>query len=228
MRGSEGLAHTPLRDQIRDRLRRRIATGALAPGSKIIERELASEFGVSRLPVREALRALESEGFVEVVPRRGVIVKTLSRSDVEELFDVREALETLLARRAAAQHHSPAALRRMSRPLERAQRAAEAKRFDQFGDANIAFHNAITELAGNRLLGRMLDPLQSRLDWLFRQVDDPDRLCAEHSELYHAIVAGDADTAAEVAATHVRHSRATALRLLFDASASAPDGAVPC
>jgi DNA-binding GntR family transcriptional regulator len=90
-----GLAHTPLRDQTRDVIRQRIINGRLSPGTRIVERELGAELQVSRVPVREALRMLESEGFLEVVPRRGVVVKTLTRRDVEELFDVRVSLEVL-------------------------------------------------------------------------------------------------------------------------------------
>ena len=108
-----GMLHIPLRDQVRDELRRRIADGRLQPGSKMVERELAEEFGVSRVPVREALRTLETEGFVQVVPRKGVVVRHLSRRDVEELFDVREALEFLATRLATekATNEELAALR---------------------------------------------------------------------------------------------------------------------
>ncbi len=216
-----GLAHLPLRDQIRNRIRDRIVRGELPPGSKMVERELAAELGVSRVPVREALRMLESEGFVQVVPRRGVIVKQLSRTDVEELFDVRESLEALTARRAA-QHATPAGLRRMKRHLDKARRAADAGRLDRFGDANVAFHDEIAAVARNSLLGTILEPLRGRLDWLFRQIDDPDTLCAEHDRLYEAIASGDPVKAGTVAVEHVASSQATALRVLFGGDSPVP------
>jgi DNA-binding GntR family transcriptional regulator len=217
-----GLAHVPLRDQIRDQIRNRIVRGEMAPGSKMIERELATELGVSRVPVREALRMLETEGFVDVIPRRGVVVKHLSRTDVEELFDVRESLEALTARRAA-ERATEASLRRLRRHLDRAHRAAQANKVDQFGDANLAFHDEIAAIAQNSLLETILEPLRGRLDWLFRQADDPERLCAEHEQLYEAIASGDAAAAGSVAVHHVNSSRATALRLLFDEKSDAAD-----
>lgn len=210
-----GLAHQPLREQIRDQIRGRIVRGELPPGSKMVERELADSLGVSRVPIREALRMLESEGFVQVVPRRGVVVKVLSRTDVEELFDVRESLEALTARRAA-ERVSEASLRRLRRCLDRAHAAAEAGKQDQFGDANVAFHDEIARVAENRLLETLLDPLRAQLNWIFRQADDPDRLCSEHEQLFEAIAAGDPLRASAVAAAHVNSSRATAFRVLFD------------
>ncbi|TDC75584.1 GntR family transcriptional regulator [Streptomyces hainanensis] len=208
-----GVAHTPLRDQIREHVRTRITRGEFAPGSKLVERELAAELGVSRVPVREALRMLETEGLVQVVPRRGVIVKELTHTDIEELFDVREALESMTAKRAA-ERAKTADLRRLRRHLDRAQRAAGAGKLDAFGDANLAFHDEIAVIAENNLLRTILEPLRSRLDWLFRQPDDPDRLYAEHDSLYQAIASGDPERAGEMARDHVQSSRVNALRIL--------------
>lgn len=210
-----GVAHTPLRDQIREQLRKRIIDGRLAPGARLVERELAAELGVSRVPVREAVRMLESEGFVQVVPRRGVVVKQLSRTDVEELFDVRESLEVLATRRAA-ENSRPADLRRLAQHLKKARRALDAGKIEQFGDANEAFHDEIIALARNQLLAGMLEPLQGRLHWLFRQIDNPEGLWEEHRRLYDAIASGDPELATIQALSHVRINRDIAMRLLFD------------
>lgn len=210
-----GVAHTPLRDQIREQLRKRIIDGRLPPGARLVERELAAELGVSRVPVREAVRMLESEGFVQVVPRRGVVVKQLSRTDVEELFDVRESLEVLATRRAA-ENARPADLRRLAQHLKKARRALDAGKIEQFGDANEAFHDEIIALARNQLLAGMLEPLQGRLHWLFRQIDNPERLWEEHQRLYDAIASGDPELATTQALSHVRVNRDIALRVLFD------------
>ncbi|MGH3516075.1 MAG: GntR family transcriptional regulator [Haloechinothrix sp.] len=210
-----GVAHTPLRDQIREQLRQRIINGLLPPGTKMVERELAAELGVSRVPVREALRMLESEGFVQVVPRRGVVVKQLSRTDVEELFDVRESLEVLATRRAA-ENATQADLRRLAQHLDKARHAVEAGKLDRFGDANEAFHDEIVRMARNGLLAGMLEPLQGRLHWLFRQIGNAEGLWQEHNRLYQAIASGDPDAAAAQALDHVRVNRRTALRLLFE------------
>lgn len=220
-----GLAHTPLRDQVRDEIRQRIADGRLSPGSKMVERELAAELGVSRVPVREALRTLETEGFVQVVPRRGVIVRRLSRRDVEELFDVREALEVLATRRAAERATSDelAALRRI---LDEGD-AAVAREDTAAGQrSNEAFHDALVSLAHNDLLAGMLEPLQGRLHWLFRQNEDIAELVHEHRQLFDAIASGDPERAGAVALQHVHVNRDTAVRLLFGDEAGKARGRV--
>lgn len=209
-----GLAHTPLRDQTRDEIRQRIIDGRLAPGARLVERELAAELQVSRVPVREALRMLASEGFLEVVPRRGVVVRRLTLTDVEELFDVREALEVLATRRATA-HASADDLARLRGILDRVDAAIAADDPAAIGQGNEDFHDAIIELARNELLASMLEPLQGRLHWLFRQNQNATQLQREHRELYDAIASGDPDVAAERALQHVRDNRRLALSLLF-------------
>lgn len=217
-----GADYSPLRDRVRDEVRQRIIDGRYPPGTRIIERELAEELQVSRIPIREAFRTLESEGFVEVVPRRGVIVGRLSERDVEQLFDVREALEVLACRRAA-EAVTKAELRRMRQLLDRCRKAIDAGNQAEVGRLNSGFHDQLIALARNDLLAGLLEPLQGRLHWLFRQNDDPETLLREHVELLDAIGSGDPDRAAEQALNHVRRNRALALRLLFgDESAEPP------
>ncbi len=98
---SLGEAHLPLRSVVQDELRRMILSGELPPGSRLVEDRLAERLGVSRNPVREAIRVLSAEGFVEVLPRRGAVVASMGQAEVAELFDARMALETLAARLAA-------------------------------------------------------------------------------------------------------------------------------
>ena len=209
-----GMLHTPLRDQVRDELRRRIADGRLQPGSKMVERELAEEFGVSRVPVREALRTLETEGFVQVVPRKGVVVRHLSRRDVEELFDVREALEFLAPRRPTEQ--ATQAERAPRRQVLAAGAAALARGHAAGAqESNEAFHDAIVRFAHNDLLASLLEPLQGRLHWLFRQNEDVSELLHEHEGLFAAMASRDSEHAATLALEHVRVNRQIALRILF-------------
>ncbi|MEV0702619.1 GntR family transcriptional regulator [Saccharopolyspora sp. NPDC050389] len=211
-----GSRDRPLRDQVCEEIRNRIIDGRFAPGDRIVERELAAELAVSRVPVREALRTLRVEGFVEDVARRGVIVRRLERRDVEELFDVREALESLACRLAASKADARG-LRALQRHLSRADKALQGDDLQAVGKANGDFHDEIVRLADHHLLAGLLDPLQGRLHWLFRQVDDPEGLCQEHTNLYEAIASGDPDRAATEAIHHIHHNRDTTLRLLFDA-----------
>ncbi|MFG2333128.1 GntR family transcriptional regulator [Streptomyces sp. NPDC048604] len=203
-----------LRDQVCEGLRDRIITGRLQPGDRLIERDVAVEFGVSRVPVREAIRILLGEGFLEALSPRRIVVKQLSRQDVENLFDLREALEVLSARRAAerAKHEQLDALRQL---LDEAGQATVSGRPERISRANAAFHHHIVELAGNELLASTLESLEGRLRWLFQQIDDPGPLWDEHEELYRAIATADADRAAACSLRHIRHYRDVALRLLF-------------
>lgn len=212
--GRETGGSTLLRDAVRDEIRARIIDGRYPPNKRIIERDLAAELGVSRIPVREALRILETEGFVTLAARRGVLVRQLSEKDVKELFDVRKALEVLAAERAA-EGASKADILRLRQLLARGRRAINAGDLSAVWTANQAFHDEIIRLARNDLLAAMLDPLQGRLHWLFRQHEDPESLWAEHSELCGAIASGDPERAAAQALQHIRVNRALTLRLLF-------------
>jgi DNA-binding GntR family transcriptional regulator len=189
-------------------------TGVLRPGDRLVERDLAEDLGVSRVPVREAIRSLEADGFVLVQSPRRVVVRQLSRVDVEELFDVREALE-VLATGLACERVDPPALRRLKRAVTEAAKALAAGNITQAADANVRFHQEIVTLAGNGLLLSMLHQLEDRLRWLFRQNEDWDRLLHEHLRLYEAIASGDPELARACSAEHVRVNRALALRLLF-------------
>lgn len=210
-----GLAHTPLRSQTRDEIRQRIIDGRLTPGTRIVERELAAELQVSRVPVREALRMLESEGFLEVVPRRGVVVKRMTRRDVEELFDVRQSLEVLATRRAT-ERVTAEDLARLRSILDGVDRAIAADDTEEIGRGNEKFHDAIIAMADNNLLAAMLEPLQGRLHWLFRQNQNSADLQREHRTLYDAIASGDPERAAAQALAHVLENRDLARELLFE------------
>ncbi|WP_165939860.1 GntR family transcriptional regulator [Saccharopolyspora aridisoli] len=207
----QGEPRVPLRDQVHDELQARISDGRLRPGDRIFEQELAIEFGISRVPVREAIRMLQSAGMVEVRPRRrGVFVRSLDRQQLEELFDVREALEALAARLAAERSDS-ADVQRLGELATRAREALDSFDTDAMSEANTEFHDKLVAVSRNELLASMLEPLHGRLAALFRLNLEPERVCAEHAELYAAIAAGDAERASEIAREHVRASRAMVL-----------------
>jgi DNA-binding GntR family transcriptional regulator len=138
--------------------------------------------------------------------RRGVFVRSLDRRQLEELFDVREALEVLAARLAAERAHGDAAAR-MGKLAVQARQAWQAEDVEAMAQANSSFHDELVVLSDNELLASMLEPLHGRLAWLFRLNREPDRVCTEHEELHAAIAEGNAERAAEVARRHVRSSR---------------------
>ncbi|MDA3624573.1 GntR family transcriptional regulator [Saccharopolyspora oryzae] len=206
----------PLRDIVGERIRSGIYDGTLPPGTRLVERDLAELYEVSRLPVREALRILQNEGLVEHLPTRGLVVRTLDRSQVCELYDIREALEVLAARQAAervaggAENHFAETMREM-------REAVDAGDVESAHAANSRLHDEITALSGNTLLAEILEPLVGRVGWLRRKIEDFNLIQAEHVALCEAIASGDPDRAAAAASDHVRASRARTLEFLFGA-----------
>jgi len=196
----------PLRDVVREKIRMRIAEGVWGPGVRLVERDLAEEFAVSRVPVREALRALESEGFVDLLPRRGAVVRDLTRSVVADLFDIRQVLEALGAR-LVAERVDDAGLSQLAEVVKDGRRAVEAGDPSWCGTANTAFHETLLQLSGNDSLRAVLEPVTGRLRWLFRQTTDHERVQREHEQLYAALAMHDPELAAAVALAHVRASR---------------------
>ncbi len=206
--------YVPLFLQIRNVLRRRIETNEYVPGDRLVEREIALELDVSRVPVREALRALESEGYVAVLPRRGAVVRELTRQDVDDLFDIRMALEVHAARRAAERRDEDG-LDILRKTLEATAARLEAGDLTAVGDHSEQFHDQIIRMAGNDLLAKLIDPVLGRLHWVMRQVEEPKLLLEDHRLLYEAISSGDPAKSAEISVEHVRASHRATVRLLF-------------
>ncbi|MHC8609521.1 GntR family transcriptional regulator [Paenarthrobacter ureafaciens] len=196
----------PLRESVRDTLRSRIFEGHYAPGTRLVERDLAAEFNVSRLPIREALRMLRQEGLIRDRAGRGSEVSGLSAKDVEDLFDVRQSLE-VLACRLAAKRATAEDLRHLESLLDQAEKFLAKGSILEAHRANSEFHDAITRIANNDFLRSALEPLQGRMHWLFRHVSDLPELIREHRELYAAIASGDPDRAAHQSASHVSKYR---------------------
>jgi DNA-binding GntR family transcriptional regulator len=176
----------------------------LPPGHRITERDTAAELGVSRVPLREALRLLEAEGLVVLVPRQGAMVASWTREDIVRLFEVREELETLAARLCATRH-TESDLRRMRALLQEADRALEAGDAAATATANAGFHRAVLAACGNPLLQRMMAPLDSRVQWLFHLTKHRDtrEQRDEHVRLLELIEAGDGDGAAALYRAHI-------------------------
>src|SRR3954453_2222223 len=121
-RGTIGAQHLPLRDQVLGALRNAIINGEYTPGERLTEDRLAEDFGVSRNPVREALRVAEAEGFVVILPRRGAVVASPSSTAIEDIFAVRQRLEPLAAR-LAAERATPRGIAGLRSLLDAAPRA---------------------------------------------------------------------------------------------------------
>lgn len=206
--------HKPLRDIVAEEIRSSIFSGSFLPGARLVERDLAGHFSVSRLPVREALRILKNEGLVENLPSRGMIVRTFDKQQVNELFDIREALEALAASQAT-ERASEDGLDRLTELVDGSREAVARGDLNAAHLANSQFHDEIINLSGNALLHDILEPLLGRLHWLFRQIPDFDEVCVEHDTLRKAIKSGNPETAASTARSHVGYYRTRTLEYLF-------------
>ncbi len=199
-----GAAHPPLRAVVAAELRRLILDGTLAPGERLVEDRLAELLGVSRNPVREAIRALEAEGFVDVPARRGAFVATLTERQAADLFAVRLALEPLGAR-LAAENTSPGPVATMHSLLEQAKASSAEGDLDTLSDLHSELHATIFAMTDNAYLTAIAIPMVKRGQWLLRQSSPlRDRgAWSEHDDLIAAIAAGDADLAEAEARHHV-------------------------
>lgn len=200
---SLGEQHTPLRTLVFDELRGRIVSGALAPGSRLVEDQLAQALGVSRNPVREALRVLEAEGLIERSPRRGAVVATVSPAEAAKVFEVRQPLESLAAR-LAARKATEADVTVLREQLARMADAVTAAP-DALPRLNTEFHAEVYRIAGSSFLAEVMQTISWRMEWVFGQnhlVRGPGSL-QEHEGIVEAIEAGDEAEAARRAEEHV-------------------------
>lgn len=152
---------------VADRIRNQIIAGELRPGSRLVETELATRFGTSRGPIREALRELEREGIIISPPRRGTIVGSMTKQDLEEVYSVREALE-LLALREASRKADDATLQAIRLHLDRIDQAIAAGDTTEVIRADLEFHRAILRAAGNSRLTAAWEQLSSPIALLVR------------------------------------------------------------
>lgn len=192
----------PESDRVARCLRDEIVDGVRAPGARLVERELAAELGVSRIPVRDALRQLAAEGLVTPRPRSWAVVREFTAADVADLHEVREAFERL-AFRLAVERRTRAGLAQLRDTVDRELRAADA------GDAIAArraaadFHEVVTALAANELLNELQRTLRSRMRWLLSQHDDLVGIAREHEALYAAIADRDAARVEQLVDAHL-------------------------
>ncbi|MCD5345380.1 GntR family transcriptional regulator [Agromyces sp. H3Y2-19a] len=188
------------------RIRDEILDGVRLPGSKLVERDLAEELGVSRVPVREALKTLVAEGLVTPRPRTWAVVREFTPADVADLNEVRSALE-VLAFRLAANRRTREGLERLRAALETELDAARAGDAARARRAAADFHETVTAIAGNDLLFEIDGLLRSRIRWLLVQHEDLDRVAAEHQALYDAIAQRDVTRVSTLILAHMGNIR---------------------
>lgn len=201
---SLGSSHLSLRDRVVDAVRTLIVDGELAPGSRLVEENLAQRLGVSRNPLREALQTLAAEGFVRIEPRRGAWVSTVDDEDLRALHEVRETLEVLGAR-LAAERADDQALARLTGLLDQARSAEIAGDENTLAATNSQLHIAILEAAENPYLLQIYTSMRARLQWIFRirAATRGVHSWDEHREIVDAIARHDPIAAVAASSRHV-------------------------
>jgi len=205
--GTLGREHPSLSQRVADELRRSILTNRRKPGERLIEDRLSEELGVSRIPVREALRLLASEGLVEVLPRRGASVAHFSPDVARDLVEVRATLEGLNAR-LAARHHEPQIIEELRHVLTEGNKAAKSRNVEDLVRLNGEFHDKLGQAGRNSILGDIMRTLRERTSLVFaantarRAHQDWD----EHSKILAAVIDGDEELASILATRHVNRA----------------------
>lgn len=200
-----GDAHRPLRDVVCNEIRGQIIVGRYAPGSRLIEDRLAKELGVSRNPVRESLRVLETEGFVEMIPRRGAVVASITPDEAADIFEVRRSLEALAAR-LAVRRGDDTDVAELRVVVHNAWSAVEASDLQQLTLLNTRFHELVHCMARNGYLRDAMSALRNRMQWIFTQGTTEDRAAEsvrEHEILLDAIANRDEEKAAALVEAHI-------------------------
>jgi DNA-binding GntR family transcriptional regulator len=200
------LERTNLADGIATLLRHSIVTGELPPGTRLIEVELARQLGVSRGPLREAMRILETEGLLENNPGRGTSVTQFSEKDIQEVYSLRCVLEQEAIRRAAT-HAQEENLEKLQKTLEAMFEAAKEGNPSKVTELDFQFHTEIWEMADHQLLMQVLQGITTQIR-MFLAVqthlyDDLAEGISDHAKLLDALKNYDGETGAQIMNDHL-------------------------
>lgn len=211
----------PLRQQVLDGLRQAVIDGRLAPGARLIERELTEMMGVSRTVVREALRQLETEGLIAIIPNKGPVVRALSRDEASDLYSIRAVLEGLAAR-LFVEHADAARVKGLAQALDIVAGAYERGDAREVLDTKNQFYETLFAGAGSETLSSMLNTLHARI-WRWRALglSHPQRSDQRSKQsvknlraLLAAIRKRDADTAEKITRGEAQLAAAEVMRLI--------------
>jgi DNA-binding GntR family transcriptional regulator len=196
-----------LRNQVVGNLRNAIINGQFAPGARLVERQMCELLGVSRTLVREALRQLEAEGWVRILPNRGPVVVSMTPEEVRELYEVRAALEGIAAFRAA-ERVTPDQLDRLAATVDAMTKAQTRGDWMRHRQQLQLYYEILREASGNALLRAQLEAMSARMTWLRGlTLARPERAAIavkEEARLLAALRARDGKRARELCETHLR------------------------
>ena len=198
----------PLRDVVFNTLRQAILTGELKPGERLMEIQLANKLGVSRTPIREAIRMLEQEGLAVTIPRKGAEVAKMTEKDMEDVLQIREALDELAAK-IACEQISEEQLEELVATMHEFEESTKTDNVKKIAEADVKFHDIIYQATGNPKLVNMLNNLREqmyryRVEYLKDERNYP-TLMREHSEIVEGLMTKDKGRVTEAMHKHVKN-----------------------
>ncbi len=214
-------AYLPLRDVVFQTLRTAILRGELKPGERLMELQLAAQLGVSRTPIREAIRMLEQEGLAIMIPRKGAEVAQMTEKDVDDVLQIRCVLEELAAR-LSCHNMTSADLRKLALARDRFNEMTKTENIQDIATADMNFHDIIYESSENPKLQNLMITLREQVyRYRVEYLKDPGvypSLIVEHEQLYEAIQRQDEEDAAEIIRRHLQNQTDGVKRVIREQS----------
>ncbi len=208
-------AFLPLREVVFNTLRQAILTGELKPGERLMEIHLANRLGVSRTPIREAIRKLELEGLVTMIPRRGAEVAQITEKSMNDVLEVRRALDALCVE-LACERITQEKLEELKAACDGFEKAVKTKDVKKIAQADVALHDIIVEATGNQRLIQMVNNLSEQMyRYRFEYIKDSEQhenLVEEHRIIYESLVKKDKETASSAAKLHIDNQKKAIIR----------------
>ena len=204
--------YLPLRDVVFNTLRKAILRGELKPGERLMEIQLANKLGVSRTPIREAIRKLELEGLVLMIPRKGAEVAQITEKNMQDVLEVRKALEELSVQ-LACERITPEQVEEMKMAAEDFRKVLKSGDVTKFGEAVVKFHDMFVAATNDQRLITLLNNLREqmyrfRVEYL-KQKECYPQLLEEHDKLIALISGGEVEEACELMGCHIDNQAST-------------------
>ena len=224
LRRNAPIARRSLHDEVIERIRDMIVEGEIAPGARVPEREFCERFGISRTPLREALKVLASEGIVQLLPNRGARVAALSATDIEELFEVLTRLESL-AGELAAQRIAKRELVPIRRAHDAMVKSFRTGDLSSYFKLNQEIHQRIVDAAGNRTLHQLHEALAGRVKRARFMANLSNerwqQAVEEHERIIEALEARDGEALGRILELHLRRKAEAIKQTMQDAAQNA-------
>ncbi len=205
----------PLRDVVFNTLRKAILTGQLKPGDRLMEVHLAKRLGVSRTPIREAIHKLEQEGLVTMIPRRGAEVARITERSLQDVLEVRRALDALSVE-LACERITAEQIGELTKACEQFEQATHSGDTAAVAKADVAYHDIIVKAAGNRRLQQLVNNLAEQM-YRYRfvylkDISQHEMLVKEHQEILQYIRKRDKEGASQAARKHIDNQENSIIR----------------